>query len=247
MLGTDQCRTSVKREPQPSSDRRSIRPPKRAQWMEHARGRLLSIWQRRGLWGMLCFVLGRIYRHQVSLVFEISLKQPRPPVVWDNNEEVLQFGPENVGTKMTTALEEFLGGPLASDNIEGLRSGDRLFVVASGNEFLHRGYILFRTREKQIIGEVHDTPVIGYCFTSAAARGRGIYRKALTEELNYLHREGYHRAIIVTTADNVASRKGIEAAGFSLAWEASVWIVLNWVVVRCIRTPAANRWSAFVL
>ena len=249
MFEADQYKRTLHTEPQAVSEppySRSLKGTSVVPWISHATGRIRCIWLQRGAWGTIRFVLSRIYRRQSSLVFGADLEKPRPPASWDANEQVLQIGPENVDSEMTPELERFLGGE-AIDNIEGLHNGDRLFVVVSGGQYLHRGYILFNTREKKLIGEVHDAPMIGCCMTSPAARGRGLYRKALIEEMNYLHRQGYRRVTIETSPDNLASRKGIEAAGFSYAWEARIWILLNLLIVRCIRTQTGNQWRAFLL
>ena len=230
------------RAPEETAERTS-----REHWIAHAFDRLRCIWQQRGFWGTTRFVLSRIYRRQVNLVFEAVLTESRPSVAWKDDEQLLQFGPENVDREMSPELEHFLGGAESIDNIRGVRRGDRLFVVRSENHYLHRGYIMFRTRERRLIGQPHDAPLIGYCFTALAARGRGLYRRALTEELNYLQKKGFARAAIATSPENGASRKAIESAGFSLACESRVWIVLNIFCVRCLTSQERSRWAAFLI
>ena len=124
------------------------------------------------------------------------------------------------------------------DNLEGVRQGDELFVVANGAAYQHCGYILFKTRQTRVIGERKGTPLIACCLTAPAARGRGLYRRALIAELRHLWDRGYRRVVIETSPDNLPSRKGIEAAGFRLCREVSAWIVLNWLVYQKRIEPA---------
>ena len=128
---------------------------------------------------------------------------------------------------------------------EGVRQGDRLFVVANGDEYQHCGYILFRTRQTKILGEEGNPPLIASCLTAPEARGRGLYRRALNAELCYLQSQGYGRAVIETDPENIPSRKGIEAAGFKLCREASVWIFFNLLVWMKAVEPAHTQWKMF--
>ena len=115
---------------------------------------------------------------------------------------------------MTPQLRAFLGGDAAEENLRGVRNGDHLFVVADQTEYLHRGYIVFHTRQSRIIGDPYGLPLIAYCYTSPKARGRGLYQRALNAELSYLRTQGHKRALIETEPSNTKSRKGI-GAGFS--------------------------------
>ena len=146
-------------------------------------------------------------------------------------------------TNLTPDLFDFLGGGQAYESLQGVRGGDRLFVVARGSEYLHRGYILFRTQQTELLGETEGAPLIASCATAPAARGRGLYPRALNEELRYLHKHGYSRAIIETDPENHASRRGIEAAGFSLAWEMEAWIFINRFVFQRIRKQSRTRFA----
>jgi len=138
-----------------------------------------------------------------------------------------------------------LGGEGAVENLEGVRNGNRLFVVAKGDEFQHCGYILFKTRQTLIIGENGNPPLIACCQTTPAARGRGLYRKALHAELGYLWSKGHRRAVIETSPDNLPSRRGIEAAGFRPCREVEVWILASCVVWQKVSDSWGNRRKFF--
>jgi RimJ/RimL family protein N-acetyltransferase len=126
--------------------------------------------------------------------------------------------------------------------VSGIRSGDRLFIVADRDNYLHRGYVIFNGRAKKLIDEPGNVPLIGYCYTAAAARGRGLYRRALLAEMRYLQELGYKRVVIDTHPVNHASRKGIEAAGFAFVRTVSAWIVLNLFAIRRTETGHNTRW-----
>jgi RimJ/RimL family protein N-acetyltransferase len=106
---------------------------------------------------------------------------------------------------------------------------------------------MFNSRAKKLIGEDGDVPLIGYCYTAAAARGRGLYRRALLAEMGYLQHRGYKRVVIDTHPANQASRKGIEAAGFQFLRTVSVWIVLNLFALQRTEAGHDTRWRMLFL
>jgi GNAT superfamily N-acetyltransferase len=210
--------------------------------------RVVRLYRQRGAWKTLRFLASRVLREQRTLVFQANLEAPWPPVEWESDEKVLHYGPPGLDeASLTPELKSFLGGESAKENLEGLRNGDHLFIVEGASGYLHRGYILFKTKQSRIIGDAEELPVIAYCYTSPEARGRGLYRRALRAELSFLRSRGHRRALIETEPSNLASRKGIEGAGFSLAWEARVWILLNLVVLQCLRSETGTRWRTLLV
>ena len=209
--------------------------------------RLRREWQSKGAWRTFRFLFSRIVRCWRAVVYEADLEPPRLPSNWNPDETLQSFGPEEIDTVLTPALRSFLGAD-GLENLEGVRNGNRLFLVSAGSTLLHCGYILFRTRQTKLIGEMGEPPVIACCFTSPAARGRGLYRKALNAELCFLRESGYKRAVIETDPDNLPSRKGIEAAGFRLIRSVRAWILLNWLVLQhSVEPPHGSGWRFFFL
>lgn len=208
-------------------------------------GRLARYRRKRGMAATLRFLASRIFRCQVHVVYEAVCAPSGPEIGWGADERLLWLGPGTLDANLTPELREFLGGEEAHESLLGVRQGNILLVVTSRGEFVHRGYILFRTRQKKIVGETADAPLIANCATVPAARGRGLYTRALRAELEYLAGQGYSRAIIETHPSNVASRRGIEKAGFTFGWQASVWILLNWLVIQRIRKNGSGQWRAF--
>lgn len=205
--------------------------------------RIRRLAKRRGLIGTCRFLASRVFRHEERLVFERDCNVGVAPQ-WKRGEQLLEIGPENIDRAMTPALLKFLGGDEAFESLEGVRNGDRLFVVTGDGEYLHRGYVIFKNRQKRVLGDNSNAPVIGYCATTPAARGRGLYRRTLQAEVSYLGGLGHNRVLIETTPENRASRKGIEAAGFTLAWSANMWIILNTFVLRRTENHSGRNWRA---
>lgn len=199
-----------------------------------------------GTLATLRFLSSRVFRRREHVVFEAMLAGIDSPR-WEQGEELHMIGPDNIDAEVTPAIRSFIGGDEAVESLDGVRDGDRLFVVTCGGEILHGGCILFNTRQTRLIGEPGNPPLIASCLTAPQARGRGLYRRSLRAELCYLRERGYRRAVIETSPDNVASRKGIEAAGFRFLREARIWIVLNWLVCQRLHDTSGTHWRVFFL
>jgi hypothetical protein len=199
-----------------------------------------------GSFATLRFLSSRVFRRREHVVFDVLLDGIDAPR-WEEGEQLRVIGPENIDAEVTPAIRGFMGGDEAVESLQGVRNGDRLFVVTGDGEVLHGGYVLFHTRQTKLIGEPGDPPVIASCLTAPAARGRGLYRKALRAELCYLRDRGYRRAVIETSPDNTASRRGIEAAGFRFLREARVWIVMNKLVCQRLSDVSGTHWRVFLL
>jgi len=209
--------------------------------------RLMRLWKQRGAWATLQFLLTRIFRHEVHWVYLISTDQVHPPVQWNPTERLKIIDADSLDVELNPALEAFLGGPMALENLSGIRNGDLLFVITDEERYVHRGYALFKTRQKKLLGEEEDTPIIAYCYTPAAARGRHLYQRALVAEIHYLQAIGFRRIAIETDPSNVASQRGILAAGFNFSREVRVWIVLNSLIIRLTRGGAGRTLRVFIL
>ena len=180
-------------------------------------------------------------------MYETLCGEPRSASSWQADEQLHVLGPGNIDAELSPGLYSFLGGDEVNESLQSVRRGDALFAVKKGEAFVHCGYILFQTRSAKIAGEVEPVPVIGNCKTAIGAQGRGLYRKALNEEIRYLNERGYSRVIIITSPDNVPSQKGIEAAGFHLIRRVTAIIILNVLVISRVREKDRSRLSAIVL
>jgi RimJ/RimL family protein N-acetyltransferase len=211
------------------------------------RDRLRRYAKQRGIVRTAYFLATRLFRRERHIVYQATAATPMESVQWPPNYKVLQFGPDNLEAGLTSALRAYLGGDEAVESLRGVRNGDQLFVITDGVEYFHRGYIMFNTRQSRLLGDQEGCPLIGYCSTDPSARGRGLYQKALRTEVAYLLNCGWKRVLIETDPANVASRRGIEAAGFVAAWESTAWILLNTVVLRRNRDLRGRIWRLFVI
>jgi GNAT superfamily N-acetyltransferase len=208
-------------------------------------GRLSRMYRQPGPAATVRFLLSRLFRYEVHWVYEAALTGPVARSEWEGGETLEHFDAENLDAGLTRELERFLGGPAAVENLQGVRGGDTLYVVRDGDRYLNRGYVLYKTRAKKLIGELEKTPLIAYCFTAPEARGRGLYRRALMAELRRLKEQGHNRAVIEVDPGNVPSIRGIEGAGFTKGREIGLWIMLNWLVIRRMREQSGTRWQCF--
>jgi hypothetical protein len=209
--------------------------------------RIARLWSQRGAWATLRFLFTRIFRHEIHWIYTIGAVRARAAIAWKPTETFRIVDAGNIDTELNPALEGFLGGPSAVENLCGIRNGDLLFLVTDEKRYVHRGYALRRTRQKQLLGEDEDTPMIAYCYTAPWARGRGLYQRALVAEADYLQAGGFRRVVIETDPSNIASQKGILAAGFEYEREVRVWILLNSLVFRVTRDRTGRHFRMFAL
>ena len=113
--------------------------------------------KRRGVLETTRFLATRLLRYHVTRVYEADLTKPLSSPVWSTGECLKVIGPETPSFELIPEIKSFLGGP-GYELIEGVRDGDRLFVVGNGVECLHRGYIMFKSRTNRLIGEPAGVP-----------------------------------------------------------------------------------------
>jgi RimJ/RimL family protein N-acetyltransferase len=129
-----------------------------------------------------------------------------------------------------------------------LSRGDRGWYVYRGGQVVHRSWArcgpasvpLWHTwgELRLELGEA----CIHFCETTSAARGQGIYRSVIARIALTLREEGTRTVWIYTTADNSASRRGIEMAGFvedryvEIAVRFGIGTVREWPLIRNSRT-----------
>jgi hypothetical protein len=209
--------------------------------------RLARLWKQRGAWATLRFAFTRMFRREIHWIYSIDAGRALAAIAWKPTERFRIVDARNLEAELNPALEEFLGGASAFENLCGVRKGDLLFLVTDEGQYVHRGYSLRKTRQKKLLGEQEDTPMIAYCYTAPAARGRGLYQRALVAEADHLQGAGFPRVVIETDPSNIASQKGILAAGFKYEREVRVWILLNSLVVRVTRDRTGRHLQILVL
>jgi hypothetical protein len=210
------------------------------------RARLREAGWRRTVASALSTAVSPVLRRRERLIWERKLG-PLEPSVWEPGEKLVILGPDNIDKELTEELRSFLGGPAATPEIEGVRGGDRLFVVANAKETLACSYIFFDTtqetrRQARLYGEQPNTPIIGMSFTSPAARGRGLYRRILHEMFRYLAAMNCERAVCEVHPANTPSNKASQAAGMRVCRELCDWAIVNKLFLQRVTESGESRW-----
>ena len=202
----------------------------------------------RGVFYFVRFALGRLFvRRLASVVYEYDLATAPTPPSWNPGERLHIFDAGNLND-MPDALQTLLGGEHAEEYLRGVRRRDLLFSLEADGQFVHYGFILFDAKQLRILGQQQNLPLIANCYTVPSYRGNGCYPRTLRAVLHHLGTFELERALIETHPENIASRRGIEKAGFRLTVEIRGWVIFNnFMLAWCAH---ANRrrlrlWSAW--
>lgn len=193
--------------------------------------RLTRVYQTRGIGGFAQFVRTRLAHRREDLLFDMSLGAVAPapaPAAFD----IVVVDRNSIGTASVADIERQV---FVNDNVDyraGLTQDDMLFAAVAGDgRVLSYGFVLFRSFYKRVLREPIDVPMIGNCFTEPEARGRGLYPALLRAMCDELARRGHRRVIISCAPDNVASRRGIERAGFRAVHHLVSVVLLSRLIV----------------
>lgn len=119
-----------------------------------------------------------------------------------------------------------LGATDVADTARRLARGDRPWGLWEGAELVCYGWSTVQTTGVSRYMTIAPAPDEAYLydfFTPPAARGRGFYPILLRAMCRALAGEGRTRAWIAVAADNAASLRGIEKAGFRAAGKFWTW------------------------
>jgi hypothetical protein len=209
--------------------------------------KLKGYWRHYGSVRTLKFLAKRVIRRRQFVLYDSLIEDVRAPSTWADSQKLLVISKDNLSSELSPTLLEALGGDSATEYLDGIRSGDLLFVVMEGRQYVHFGFVLFDSKTTQILGEGRRVPIIANCFTSPEARGRSLYRNALNEEVRYLRTRNYRRVLIETHPQNYSSRRGIEAAGFRFLRELDVVVFLNSLVLQRAKQGSGHTWRLVFL
>lgn len=213
--------------------------------LQNVRSRISRVGVVRTIASALATAISPVVRRRERLIWEVELG-PQHPSRWDAGERLLILGPENIDRELTPELLSFLGKDSATE-LGGVRSGDLLFVVAAGTDFLACSYIFFDTtretrRHSRLYCEPRNTPIIGMSFTSPSARGRGLYRRILNDMFVYLAHKGCRRAICEVHPTNAPSNRASQAAGMRVCRELCDWSILKRIFIQQVTEGGKSRW-----
>ena len=191
-----------------------------------------------------------VFRLRRRCVFVARLDEHRAPSVWEADERLLIVNATNLNS-LPARVWEFLQTEDQQPDLLGIREGNTLFLVMDGVECLHRGYVRVRDaagsdRKTVFFGDLETLPEIRSCETVPKARGKGLYRRVLNEQLRFLASLGYQRAVLYTMGENTASMKGATAAGFKLHRRLHDWILFQLLVFQRVREAGRTWWRIFV-
>jgi RimJ/RimL family protein N-acetyltransferase len=131
-----------------------------------------------------------------------------------------------------------------------LTPGTRCCLVEDGDKILHASWVTSEASwAREIRGWLVPPPGGAYVyesFTRSDARGRGIYPFALANIVSILADEGSSEVWIAVEADNAPSRRAIDKAGFTFAFELEYRRRWGRLTIDPPRGPRAKDGATFV-
>lgn len=205
--------------------------------------KLSAIYEKGGSARVLRFLAGRlVFRVWDSVVFEMSPPK-QAQVDWPGGEVFCLYNRDTppIPSALANYIREY-----EAELPDLISRGDWVYVVLVNGKCAHFGSVCFSSRQLRILGEP-NTPLIGHCFTAPAARGRGLYRRALATIAGHLGASGYSRVVVETHPTNHASRRGIQAAGFEMQHILKVCIFLNLIAITRVDQGGKRRLTGRIL
>ncbi len=152
------------------------------------------------------------------LFYRIEAAQVKPSAAniacKDNLHDLLRY---QVADQSERSKQNFL-----SDVMTRIESGVHCYTVVRDNRLLHYGWLTERSKQSFITEVQHpyqyppNTAVMWDFYTHPASRGQGLYSQSLRQIMSEAAASpGTDFIYIAVLADNVASRKAIERAGFT--------------------------------
>jgi RimJ/RimL family protein N-acetyltransferase len=207
--------------------------------------KLQNIYRRKGLLFSVQYATKRLFLERVNnIIYEATLDADVPAKV---RLPGIEFEIFKNRADIPSALFGFINGDSIPEYLEGLPTGDVLLAASESGKYLHFGFVLLHSRQLARLGEKHPAPLIANCYTSPEARGRGLYRCALIEEIRYLKSQGHRRVLIETSSENVPSQRAIEAAGFRLIRRMNGFVVLRKFAAQWVTTAKGKSFRIWIV
>jgi CelD/BcsL family acetyltransferase involved in cellulose biosynthesis/GNAT superfamily N-acetyltransferase len=129
-------------------------------------------------------------------------------------EDLMLYRPGESGDR---SLQQFL-----HDSARRLEEGQTVFTYVENGLLLHYAWIAPRggPAPSGLGNEIQmpdDSCVLWDDYTHPAGRGRGLHKSSIRERTEYARRAGHNHIYINVYSGNTASRKNIEASGFTYA------------------------------
>ena len=121
-----------------------------------------------------------------------------------------------------------------------LDNGDKGYFAYLNGRCVHRSWVQFGEREVSLAPFIkrkikQDEAYIHYCETAPEARGKNIYPAVLSRIVNDF-KDKYKNIYISTNIKNIASRKGIEKAGFRERERVHLLIIFGIKIKRTLKS-----------
>lgn len=176
------------------------------------------------------FLNSRIYVNETTILFESfkNIIQESPAKIvqanYDNLVDILTFQ----DSKYLKIFKNFL------DN------GDKGYFAYLNGKCVHRSWAQFGEKEVTLLAPFikrkikQNEAYIHYCETAPEARGKNIYPAVLSRIVNDF-KDKYKNIYISTNIKNIASRRGIEKAGFKEIEKIRIIVILGIKIKKIIK------------
>ena len=105
-------------------------------------------------------------------------------------------------------------GELPFDVAQTNNANKTCYSITDNGKFVHRSFLYDKVNLLKLLGK--RGPAIGNCVTDNAYRGQSIYPKMIYRIATEQLKNGKNEVFIIVNADNTASIRGIEKAGFEM-------------------------------
>lgn len=203
----------------------------------------------RGFVGLIRFILSRIVRSTHENIYQknYDAKQQKIEITpLEPTWNIQRIDRHNFLEESKRVLLNSLCRGEVTTYINAIKADSILFAVTEGEKVIHTSFIQFKSRYKNLIQELNETPLIGNCWTDNQYRGNGLYPKTIYLAAESLFESGYERVLISCATDNIASIKGIEKANFDLVQELKSYIFLNKFAFQLSKKDKQHNWKFII-
>lgn len=167
------------------------------------RYRTMSLGQFAGFLGLLLF------RDDEILIYSSSLEDLDAKGLTSCDLLVVKGQPAHLAMERETRNP--IPWELQCDVYDGIRD---FFIYEENGRLGHISWLYYKDDPNRILRLENSECEVKFCLTFPEFRGKGLYPAALRAIQHYLKMQGCLQCFICVEADNIASIRGIEKAGF---------------------------------
>lgn len=186
-----------------------------------------------------------LFRDDEILIYCRSLQDQERASPGRSNALVVKGQPAHLASERD--VRHPIPWELQCDIYDGVRD---FFVYRENGRLGHISWLYYRGDPNRILRLEDGECEVKFCLTFPEFRGKGLYPAALRVIQQYLKEHGSQRCFICVKADNTASIRGIEKAGFLRVGSTRLRKVLGVQVSRpkatrqLVQTKEDQRWIA---